>query len=217
MFLENNNEFILLIMNCEKYKWKAELQKESWIPNLPTYLTYYHVQGNPNLETDYLLNHESHLLIVKTEDDYNSLPKKVIASFQVLVNIFPNIKYIFKTDDDQMLTNPKFFDIIKNLLESKKPKPHYGGQKIIIQNPYLSQYNKIHPELPNNLILYKTEYCSGRFYFLSKPAAQNLISQKKEIEKEYLEDYAIGLNLSIFYKENMLDIDSTIFFKDLVI
>ena len=115
-----------------------------------------------------------------------------------------------------MLTNERFFDIIKNIIESKKPKPHYGGQMVDVPIPYLSKYYLIHPELPQNIIIQKTKYCSGRFYFLSIQALQNLISKKLDIEKEYLEDYAIGLNLSIFYKENLLNIDTTKYFKDYI-
>jgi hypothetical protein len=211
---QEHYEYVLLIMNCEKYHWKAQYQKESWLSNLPTFLTYFHVQGNPNLSSEYELNPKQNLLCVNVNDDYNSLPKKVIAAYQAIIVLYPNIKYIFKTDDDQMLSNPKFFQIITDLIKIKKPKTHYGGQKIVIETPYLSQYNKIHPELPNNLILNKTEYCSGRFYFLSKAAIQNLITKRKDIEKEYLEDYAIGLNLSLIYKQNLLRIDTDKFFKD---
>lgn len=212
---EKSQEFILLIMNCKKYAWKANQQKETWITNLPTSLPFFHVQGNPDLSSsEYEFNHEFNILYVNVKDDYNSLPKKVIASFKAALQNYPNLKYIFKTDDDQMLTNPKFFQTITNLIKTKKPKTHYGGQRIVIETPYLSQYNRIHPELPNDLILHKTEYCSGRFYFLSKAAIQNLITKSEDVGKEYLEDYAMGFHLSQIYKENILVIDSTKFFED---
>lgn len=206
---------VLLIMNCEKYQWKADKQKDSWLKTIPLSLPYYHVKGNPDLSSEYELNQEQNILYVKTNDDYNSLPKKVIVAYKAILHYYPNLKYIFKTDDDQMLTNPKFFQTITNLIKTKKPKLHYGGQKVIIDIPYLSQYNRIHPELPNDLILHKTVYCSGRFYFLSKPAIQNLITKREYIEKEYLEDYAIGFHLSQIYKENMLDMDTTKYFEDI--
>lgn len=209
-----NEEYILLIMNCEKYREKADLQKETWLKSLPSYLTYYHVLGNENIVEPFVFDHEQHVLTVKTMDDYNSLPKKVIASFQAAYETFHNLKYIFKTDDDQELTNTKFFDTMITLLNSKKPKTHYGGYIVDIIKPYLSQYCLIHPELPQDLILQQTKYCSGRFYFLSQHAVVNLISKKETIGKEYLEDYAIGLNLSQYYKENILHIDSNKYFKD---
>lgn len=207
-------EYILLIMNCKKYSQKAEAQKKTWLQTLPTYLKYYHVIGDETITKDYLFNNEQNMLTVKTMDDYNSLPKKVIASFQAIHESYPNLKYIFKTDDDQMLLNTNFFNIIKNLISSKKPKTHYGGFVVNIETPYLSKYCLIHPELPDHMILQKTKYCSGRFYFLSQQAVVNLISKKETIGKEFLEDYAIGLNLSQFYKENMLSIDTDKYFKD---
>jgi hypothetical protein len=209
-------EYILLIMNCEKYREKANFQKETWLKTLlPSYLTYYHVLGDENLTEPFLFDHSKNLLTVKTMDDYNSLPKKVIASFQSVYETFPNLKYVFKTDDDQTLENTKFFDAIINVINTKKPKTHYGGHIVDIPIPYLSKYCLIHPELPDNLILQRTKYCSGRFYFLSQPAIVNLISKRDSIGKEYLEDYAIGLNLGFYYKENMLPIDTNKYFKDI--
>jgi len=210
-------EYILLIINCEKYREKAQLQKETWLKNLPPFLSYYHVLGNPNISEPFIIDNKQKLLTVKSMDDYNSLPKKVIAAFQAIYETFPNVKYIFKTDDDQMLTNPKFFDILINILSCKKPKTHYGGFIVDIKIPYLSKLCLIHPELPDNLILRVTKYCGGRFYFLSLQALINLISKIDFFEKEYLEDYAVGFYLSQFYKENMLHIDIDKYFKEITI
>ena len=209
-----DHEYVLLIMNCEKYRYKAEHQKNTWLINLPHDITYYHVLGNANLDTDYLFDHVNRMLTVKTMDDYNSLPKKVIASFQAVHETFPCLKYIFKTDDDQMLTNNKFFNIITSMMSVKSPKIHYGGFQVNIEIPYLSKYYLIHPELPENIVLHRTKYCSGRLYFLSNQSIVNLISKKELIGKEYLEDYAIGFYLSQYYKENMLNIDTSKYFKD---
>jgi hypothetical protein len=216
MLNNNNDEFILLIMNCEKYKWKAKFQKNTWLKNLSSFITYYHVLGDPNLETEYLFDNESKLLYVKTEDDYNSLPKKVIAAYQGIYQTFPNLKYIFKTDDDQILIKPAFFEIIKNIIITKKKqdKVHYGGFPVNILNPQLSSYYLIHPELPQNIVLQKTVYCNGRFYLLSKEAIENLITKRKEIEKEFFEDYAIGYNLDPSFKETLLPIKSKLYFQD---
>ena len=212
-----NQEFILLIMNCKKYKEKAQFQKNTWLKNIPSYLKYYHVIGDETIDNEYIFDEINHILWVKTADDYNSLPKKVIYSYQA-INERYDFKYIFKTDDDQMLLNPKFFDILPRIIlsriKNKQPKIHYGGFIVNIKQPQLSQYHKIHPELPENLPLYSTKYCSGRFYFLSNDAIKNLLSKKELIEKEYFEDYAIGYNLDSFYKENMLPLSTNDYFKD---
>ena len=141
------------------------------------------------------------------------MPKKVIASYKAIYDTF-NFKYLFKTDDDQILVNDKFLDTIAKLLNTKTPQIHYGGYIVDVEKPYLSQYHRIHPELPNYLPILQTKYCNGRFYFLSKKAIINLLSKREKIEHEYLEDYAIGFNLDSFYKIGMFSIETTKHFID---
>ena len=199
---DQDQDYIMLIMNCKKYVKKAEFQKKTWLPLIPSYLKYYHVLGDENLDSDFIFDHDNKTLYVKTKDDYNSLPKKVIASYNAVYKTF-NFKYLFKTDDDQILCKPKFFDMLCGLIQAKKPTPEYGGFVVDVSQPYLSQYYKIHPELPKQLPLYVTKYCSGRFYFLSRDAVEYLISKKEEIGREYLEDYAVGFHLHPHYKSGI--------------
>jgi len=215
--IKGKQDYILLIMNCEKYRPKAIAQKNTWLKLLPSYLCYYHVIGNPNLDSTncgYLFDETERILYVKTDDDYNSLPKKVIAAYDAVHKTF-DYKYIFKTDDDQKLENIRFFDMVKGMIEKLTPQVHYGGNVIDVKQAYLSKYHKIHPELPENLPILPIKYCNGRFYFLSKEAIIILINKKTEIAREYLEDYAIGLTLPNFYKENVLHIQSDLFLKDM--
>jgi len=207
------HDYILLIMNCKKYLNKAEVQKKTWLKNIPSYLQFYHVIGDEKLEEDFKFDDESQILWLKVADDYNSLPKKVIAAYNA-INLTFNYKYIYKTDDDQILVNDKFLDIVKGLT-SRTPIIHYGGYIVDVKQNYLSQYHKIHPELPEYLPVLQTKYCSGRFYFLSKPAIENLIRKRLLIEKEYLEDYAIGYNLDPYFKLNMLNLLTNKFFMDI--
>jgi hypothetical protein len=207
-------EYIMLIMNCKKYIKKALFQKKTWLQNIPLHLKYYHVIGESDLDTEFKFDNENRVLWVKTADDYNSLPNKVITAYNAVFETF-NFKYLFKTDDDQILVNPKFFDILAGLILTTVPQIHYGGYIVDVVKPHISQYYKIHPELPTNLPILQTKYCSGRFYFLSKPAISNLLSKKNIISKEYLEDYAIGFNLDPYFKTNMLKLLTHNFFKDI--
>ena len=209
-----DQEFIMLIMNCKKYVKKAMFQKMTWLKQIPSYLKYYHVIGDESLDAEFKFDNETNTLYVKVADDYNSLPKKVIAAYSAVNKTF-NFKYLFKTDDDQILVNNKFFDMLTSLINVKQPRPHYGGYIVDVKHPYLSQYNRIHPELPSQLPLYKTKYCSGRFYFLSRNAIYNLILKRDKIEKEYLEDYAIGFNLNENFKTNILNILTNHYFTDI--
>jgi hypothetical protein len=209
-----NQDFILLIMNCKKYENKAVYQRQTWLPLISSCIKFYHVIGDESLDVEYKFDEDNRILTVKTEDDYVSLPKKVISAYEAINETF-RFKYLFKTDDDQLLTNPKFLDVLINIITTKETKIHYGGYIINLKQPYLSQYNRIHPELPKNIPLYVTKYCSGRFYFLSNEAIQDLILKKKYVEKEYLEDYAIGYNLNPFYKINILSLKTDKYFMDM--
>ena len=211
--MKKEQEFILLIMNCQKYRYKSEYQKNTWLRSLTTKLIHYHVIGNEMLEKEFMFDDTERILWVKTHDDYNSLPKKVIAAFTAINETFI-YKYIFKTDDDQNLVNDKFLDTIINILTVRTPQIHYGGNKVDVPFAYLSQYYKIHPELPKHLPIYQTTYCNGRFYFLSHIAIIDLLLNKKKIENECLEDYAIGYNLHEQLKSNMLEIKTDKYFKD---
>jgi hypothetical protein len=209
-----SQEFVLLIMNCKKYQKKAQFQKMTWLKKIPDYLPYYHVIGDEELDEKYKFDTENKILWVKVPDDYNSLPKKVIASYNAVYETF-DFKYVFKTDDDQILVNDKFFDIITKMLQTKIPVSHYGGYIVDVKQNYLSEYNKIHPELPSHLPILQTKYCSGRFYFLSKNALVNLLYKREKIEKEYLEDYAIGYYLDDIYKKDILTLLTNKFFADI--
>ena len=211
-----DQDFIMLIMNCQKYVKKAAFQKMTWLKQIPSYLKYYHVIGDENLDTEFHFdnNNNNNILYVKVADDYNSLPKKVIAAYNAINKTF-NFKYLFKTDDDQILVNNKFFAMLSGLIQTKQPKTHYGGYIVDVKQPYLSEYHRIHPELPQRLPLYITKYCSGRFYFLSSEAIQDLLSKRERIEQEFLEDYAIGFNLHPKYKQDILLIATNKYFTDI--
>jgi hypothetical protein len=213
--MKKDQDFILLIMNCQKYRYKAEHQKNTWLKNITPKLIYYHVIGNDSLEKDIIFDDVERILWVKTPDDYNSLPKKVISAYEAVNKTF-NYKYILKTDDDQNLIKPLFLDTMINILTTKENPPHYGGNVVDVPFAYLSQYHRIHPELPKHLPVYQTKYCSGRFYFLSNIAIIDLILRKNSINQEFLEDYAIGFNLLDQLKVDMLDIKTDKYFVDFV-
>jgi len=209
-----NQDFILLIMNCKKYRHKALKQQQTWLKNFNS-MPYFHVIGDTDLNTNYKFDNDEQILYVKIQDDYNSLPKKVIAAYEAINNEY-TFKYIFKTDDDQILCDTKFLTTIKLLLLNKKPIIHYGGYIVNVERPYISKYCNIHPELPQNLIVNKTKYCSGRFYLLSQLAVQYLISQKNKIGNEYLEDYAIGFYLEPSLKKTIFNIQTNKYFTDII-
>ena len=209
------SDVVLLIMNCAKYAYKAKYQKDTWLKKMPETIPYFHVLGDPSLQTNYNIDHSNHILWVNTKDDYVSLPHKVIAAYEAIQQTY-DFKYIFKTDDDQNLVFDNFFISLTKILQEKTPKPHYGGNIISIRE-HISAYWTIHPELPRDLLMKATTYSSGRFYFLSRDAIESLLQKKLDIAKEYFEDYAIGLYLDSGFKENALYIKTDNIFKDILV
>lgn len=206
--------YILLILNCEKYRKKAEKQKETWLKNIEgdKDIDYFHIIGNKDKcsNQEYYFDNDNKILYTSTNDDYLSLPHKIITGMKAIHETY-DYKYIFKTDDDQMLIQPLFFNTLKPLL--RNDKYHYGGYKLAVQD-HISKYYLVHDVLPKNLFLKATEYCNGRFYLLSKDAVDNLISKKNDISKHIIEDHAIGLYLDDEYKKKCLVLNTRKYFVD---
>jgi hypothetical protein len=210
---------VLLIMNCHKYRPKAMVQKNTWLRQLPPSIPYYHVLGDPNLDTPFRFDEAERLLHVKTPDDYIALPQKVIAAFEAVHKTHPDYVYVYKTDDDQTCLNIRFFEMVESFLQKAAvdfKKIHYGGRILDVKQAYYSRYNEIHPELPKDLPILPIKYCNGRFYLLSRDAITSLLEKKELIGLQYLEDYAIGLNLEDRWKENVLDLKTDMFLRDFV-
>lgn len=211
-------DYILLIMNCKLYVHKSNLQKNTWLKTLPDNIRYFHVIGDKTLcennGVEYIINNEEKILFVNTNDDYNSLPSKVIHSFDAINNIY-KYKYIFKTDDDQMLIKPNFFNIITNVLQNSNPIRYYGGFSFRV-NTHISSYNIIHNCLPKDILLETTTYCNGRFYLLHYEAIENLLINKNKISKRYIEDHSIGYFLDNKFKVNLLHFDNKKIFSDIL-
>jgi hypothetical protein len=223
----NDKEYIMLIFNCVKYRHKALNQKNTWLKELNTLknkdrLKYFHVIGDTKLDQDFSFDAANQILWIKVEDDYNSLPKKVIQAYEAVTKMY-KFRYIFKTDDDQMLSSVSFFDTLIKVLDNKYSDPvltnrvHYGGYVVDVKQDHISQYYKLHPELPNNLLVKKTQYCSGRFYLLSHEVVGALILKKEAISCEFLEDYAIGIHMPANgFKNKIMNINTNIYFEDFV-
>lgn len=189
--------YILLILNCEKYKHKADLQRQLWVDReLPSNIQYYYVRGDPTLKT-FEFNHADHILYVNCKDDYVSLPQKTIKALDAVEKTF-HYKYIFKTDDDQMLVNKTFFqDLIKEIQEYKYD---YGGFALDVKDHY-STYRIERVE--KKILLKACTYCNGRFYLLSRRAVKHLLLREIDFQDYVFEDHAVGLSLSDLYKINI--------------
>lgn len=197
-------KYILLIFSCFKYQHKAQQQKETWLKNLPKDIEYFHVMANEKIQEDFIIDKENKLIILKCEDDYVNLPKKVIRAYEVVYSCF-NFDFILKTDDDQQ-ADVEFFKNITNLINCFDV--NYGGFSIRINQRMSTGRDPLHPEV-TDVIREPTRYCNGRFYFLSKLAIADLLTKKKEFEQRQVEDYSVGFYLSERIKEKTIYLPDT--------
>lgn len=210
-----SKKYILLILNCYKYKDKAIKQKKLWLDKLNNPdMVYYHIIGDAKLcnENQYILDQSNNMIYTNTMDDYLSLPHKIITAIDC-INATHNYEYIFKTDDDQNLVDCNFFTNTITLINHHKY--NYGGYSINVNDHY-SNYYTVHSELPKVLLLKKTIYCSGRFYILSKAAVLNLLSKKDLIKTHIIEDHAIGYYIDNNLKNNILHLNTNKYFIDII-
>jgi hypothetical protein len=161
-------------------------------------------------DANYFFDFHNKILYTKTKDDYLSLPHKVITALEA-VNHTYNYDYVFKTDDDQELVDDGFFNKMMTTLSTKNY--NYGGRLLNVNDHY-STYYTVHSELPKKLLLKRTSYCSGRFYFLSKASVIDLLDKKERIKEHVIEDHAIGYYMDDHLKKNALHFLSDRFFRD---
>lgn len=100
---------LLLILSCKAYAHKAEIQRRTWLPRLPPSIFYYHVIGDKERcgAHRYVVDEANRIVYTNTADDYLSLPHKLITAMQA-VHETMSFDYLYKTDDDQMVTDLSF-------------------------------------------------------------------------------------------------------------
>lgn len=204
-------ESILLITNCKKYKQNPVKQKIMWLKkkDIPP---YYHIIGDKEYCKDkkYIFDEKNRILYTNTGDGYNELPSKIITAFRAVYETMPNIKYVFKTDDNQYLVNVELFTKLKYVLSHKDIC--YGGHTIRVTK-HISTLYITHPEFPKDVELEETIYCTGPFYFLRRDALKNLLEKEDEIYKRYVEDHAMGYYLDDVYKNKLLTLPDNFFIE----
>ena len=210
-------DFILLILNCYKYREKAIKQKNTWLNKINKNITYFHILGDKKKcgNKNFIIDQDNNIIYVNTKDDYVSLPSKIIYALEGINSTYL-YKYIFKTDDDQYLTNHLFFDRLINKIDKNTIYYHYGGFVLEVDDHISNDFSNInYPNcLENKLFLKGCNYSNGRFYFLSHIAVKNLLINKNEICKQIFEDHTIGLYLDKSLKKNILYFDSNKIFID---
>jgi hypothetical protein len=204
----NYDNIVLLILNCKKYDYKRQTQIKDWIQKIQI-RNWFHIQGDLDLEDDYHINMEEHLITIKISDDYISLPKKVYLAFEIILNRFPETTYILKTDDD-MNCNIEYFDRVLYLIKDYD----YGGFLINIEKDDMSNYHFKRCDDRNLRINRKSLMANGRFYFLSRKSINYLLENKDIFYNSTYEDNTVGYVLSNKYDITILSLPMITLFEE---
>jgi hypothetical protein len=185
VFTEEGLKIIFLVLNCKKNNYRREQQ--TWLKKLPENFKYFHVQGDPSLNTLYRV--QNNLITVKCDDGYLCLPQKVLMGMKIINRHF-DYDYIFKTDDDINWTNRETLNLISKYL--KKNPYDYGGIEIAnIKNTTLCYCQWYHNLSFPAIYLDPATYFGGNFYFISK----NIIKKLQHFNNYIIEDHAFGYHI----------------------
>lgn len=102
-----------LILSCNKDDKKElrDIQKELFLNRMRTLynVRFYHLIGDPKLETEYKVLEEDNIIMVKCPDTYGALVLKTTLGFKALDTLYKNkYTHILKFDDDTFIDLNKF-------------------------------------------------------------------------------------------------------------
>lgn len=183
----NSANTCMFILNCKKYNRKRLIQNATWTKEVS--FPWFHVVGDPSITTEFIHDPEEHILTVKCKDTYEILPMKSYLAIQAIVQLFPDVEYILKTDDDMKCN-------LKNLeafIDTDMRPYDYGGQFIRTQS-HMSTYHypNVEDHLKTPFKMMATDYCPGRFYFLSRKVADVICKSREFFETQLYEDHSVG-------------------------
>ena len=121
-----STDFIYVICSCKK---KLDISKNilNFLKKYNEKFVSYIVYGDENIDSDYIIEDEN-IIVLKNNDNYEEMSKKVINLFRYINNKFPNIKGLIKSNDDILPNVEHIFEIFKNSLAKNI---NYGGKIII--------------------------------------------------------------------------------------
>jgi len=174
------------ILNCEKYKARRNIQ------NLRNSIfDYKYFIGNPELMSSEVVDD---IVYLPCSDNYEDLPCKTQLMFEWVLNNYPHVNYVFKTDDDVVFDFENLMALYSNITLNNY---QYCGN-LVEPLPHVSVYHygkcfKKSKESP--VYIEGFSYCSGGGYFLSKKSAELIVSDMKN-HSNIFEDYSVGKTLS---------------------
>jgi len=149
------------------------------------------LNGEPGLETGYKIVDDKYLL-VKCGDNYENLSEKSICLFRAVKSAFPNVKGIFKVDDDIIPNINKINEMI-SLINSVEID--YLGNVCTIPDNFYSKdhFNKCaNPKYNTKKIVISGRYITGPLYYVSMKSITALANSVVDYDYYFFEDNMVG-------------------------
>lgn len=224
--------YFFFIYSCKKNLKKAPLIYDllnNRLPDCKTYIVY----GNPNfgelrspeLDCSSAASHPEYFssestykiiddkyLVLNVRDNYEDLTDKTLCLLKTALLMNPNIKGVFKCDDD-IIPNICYLTNTISLLNRKELD--YVGMSIKIKDHLtISHFTKCSNDIYNiPAVVPECFYATGPIYYLGIKSIR--ILSNNPVKKFFAEDATIGYNLNAmeitplnlpFYKNNIEDI-----------
>lgn len=185
--------YILCIYSCKKNLNKSnDLFKiiNGKINNTHCFIIY----GDPSISENYII--QDNYLILKVEDNYESLTFKTLHMIETIIELYPNIIGLFKIDDDVILNIERFDKLLKFDLS---PIDYMGTKNTIKKKIYtLNHNNKVDNNRFNKKhLMPRCTFCIGPIYYLNNKAIKFFADKTKKKVLNLYEDITIGYNLMI--------------------
>ena len=173
--MSTNPEYIFIIYTYKKNLHVANKTYDLFVIPIIKLLENYKIKvlimyGNNNIKNSYKLI-KDRCLVIKSPDDYINLHIKTIRLMNTISNVYPNIKGLFKCDDDIIINFKSIIQFI-NIINQKQHIIDYAGK--VVQLPYIEDNSKHFKQFKKiNIESFSTPesiYCGGPLYYLSNAA-----------------------------------------------
>lgn len=199
----------IIIYSCHKHK-ETRLKEFGLSKKIYCGWKVFTIIGDPFLETEYTLDVSTNIILIKCEDSYIHILKKVVLAIKVLMDIYTITEGILRCGDDIHFNEQKLEAFVASI-----NKPDFIGNVnnnsiaiSKISNTFMPDYFSSHPEdlvNPLNCIPYTVQemqqfneipscsHVSGVIFYISLKSCIILISHMKSIEWDvFTHDNAYG-------------------------
>lgn len=187
-------EFVFIIYSCKKNSHKSEFIYQllkNKLENTACFIIY----GDPTIENEYKII-ENKYLVLKCGDFYEHLTQKTIMLNKVVYQLYPNIRGLFKCDDDIIPNSKNIRDMIVYV---KRYNPPYFGHLVCSEFHHATHhYGKCSDKKYDvqQKIVHGAKYATGPLYYLNINCIEILAKHPVENEEYFYEDIMVGTILN---------------------